>query len=296
MTDPKTDPEHEPVVTETAAPKVFDEGPVLSKRQRFRRWILRLTLALSILAPLTFIFAGLGSRFGLWSWQFGLGTLTREVGPLLLIITLVLGLISLLLAFLIKPRKGLIVGLAAILIPVLAFGQLKATQAKVAKLPLIHDITTDTQDPPSFGAAIMAERNALEGVNTVDYAGKRAPTSETDANGERVTKLVSALQTQAYPEIRTLVLSEAPDIVFGRAEQVARDLGWAIKESDPAMGRIDATDTTFWYGFKDDVAIRLRPAEGGGTRLDVRSTSRVGLSDIGANAARIESFLDRMGE
>ena len=296
MTDPKTDPDHEPIVTETADPPVLDEGPVLSKSQGFRRWVLRLTLALAIISPLIFILAGLGSRFGLWSWQFGLGTLTREIGPLALIVTLVLGLISLLLAFLIKPRKGVIVGLAAILVPVLAFAQLKATQAKVAKLPLIHDITTDTQNPPTFGAVIMAERNALEGVNTLDYAGKRAPTSQTDANGDRVTKLVSALQTQAYPEIRTLVLSEAPEIVFGRAEQVARDLGWAIKESDAPSGRIDATDTTFWYGFKDDVTIRIREADGGGTRLDIRSTSRVGLSDIGANAARIGAFLDRLGE
>lgn len=298
MTDPTPEPtdnpDHNPVVTETPEPKVFDLDTSEKKRMIARRWVLRITLGLTILSPLVFILAGFGAKFGLWSWQFGLGTLTREVGPVLLIATLVAGLIALAFALLIKPRKGIVIAVFAIIIPIAGFANLKATQAKVASLPLIHDITTDTQDPPVFGATIMAERNAVKGVNTIDYAGKRAPTRQRDANGEPVTKLVSALQTQAYPEIRTLVLSEAPDVVFGRVEQVARDMGWAIKDSDSAAGSIEATATTFWYGFEDDISIRLRPAQGDGTRVDVRSISRVGLSDIGANAARVKKFLDAL--
>lgn len=290
------DPDHEPIVTETADPTVYDKAPTEPRLQLIRRWILRITLALTILSPLVFILAGLGAKIGLWSWQFGLGTLTREVGPILLIATAVMGLIALLAGLLIKPRKGLIIAIFALIIPVIAFAQLSATRAKVASLPFIHDITTDTQDPPVFGSVIMAERDATDGVNTVDYAGKRARTPERDANGEPVMKLVSALQTQAYPEIRTLVLSEPPDVAFGRAEQVARNMGWTIKETDPAGGRIDATAETFWYGFKDDVTIRLRPAQGDGTRVDIRSTSRVGGSDLGANAERIGKFLDAMTE
>ncbi|MGB6230792.1 MAG: DUF1499 domain-containing protein, partial [Litorimonas sp.] len=263
MTDMDTlpDPDHEPVVAETP---VKDPGldPDHSKRRSVRRWVLRLTLGLVILLPVWFMLAGLGSRIGLWSWSFGLGTMTATLGPILLIATLVMGLISALLAFLIAPRrKGLLIALFAVLIPVIAFARLTSVRATAAELPFIHDITTDTQDPPVFGATIMAEREATPGVNTVDYAGKR----DREPDG----KLVSALQTQAYPNIRTLVLSSPPEAVFGRAEAAARDLGWAIKEADAASGRIDATDTTFWYGFKDDVAIRLRPAPGDGTRVDV---------------------------
>jgi uncharacterized protein (DUF1499 family) len=295
MTDPT--PNHPPIVTETPVPQPIKADSSRSKRQSFRRWVLRIVLGLTILSPLVFVLAGLGAKIGLWSWQFGLGTLTRDVGPLILMATMAVGVIALLSAFLIKPRKGLVIAVFALVIPALCFANLISTKNKVASLPFIHDITTDTQDPPTFGVVIMAERDAMDGgSNTVDYSGKRAPTPEKDADGQPVMKLVSALQTQAYPEIRTLVLSEAPDVAFGRAEQVARDLGWAIKESDAATGRIDATDTTFWYGFKDDVSIRLRPAQGGGTRIDVRSTSRVGGSDIGANAARIKSFLDGMAE
>lgn len=285
MTDPTPTPDHDPIVTETLDPKVSDAATTVPKRQRLRRWVLWVTLGLAVLSPLVFMLAGLGAKVGLWSWQFGLGTLTRQIGPLVMIATLVMGVAALLLWFLIKPRKGLVIAALAILIPVAGFANLRATQAKVAELPFIHDVTTDTQDPPTFGAVIMAERDATDGVNSVDYVGKR------DARDD---KLVSALQTQAFPEIRTLVLNESPDVVFGRAEQAARDLGWAIKESDVATGRIDATDTTFWYGFKDDVTIRLRPAQGGGTRLDVRSISRIGGSDIGANAERVGRFLDAM--
>lgn len=294
MTDPT--PQHPPVVTETPTPKPVSPDAPVSKRVRIRKWVLLVTLALAIASPLIFILAGLGAKVGLWSWQFGLGVLTREVGPLVMMITLALGVVALLLAFLIKPRtrRGLVIAALAIIIPVLGFANLKATQDKVASLPFIHDVSTDTQDPPTFGTVIMAERDALEGVNTVDYAGKRAPSK--DAAGKPVEKLVSALQTQAYPEVRTLVLSEAPDVAFGRAEQVARDMGWKIKETDAATGRIDATDTTFWYGFKDDVTIRLRPAQGDGTRVDIRSISRVGGSDIGANAARVEAFLENLKE
>lgn len=265
-----------------------------SKRQVFRRWVLWITLGLLIIAPLNFILAALGAKIGLWGWQFGLGTMTREIGPILLMLCLAMGVISLLAALLIKPRKGLVIAALAILIPVIAFVRLAQVQSQVASLPLIHDISTDTQDPPVFGATITTERNSGEGINTLDYIGKRAPTRETDADGEPIMKLVSALQTQAYPEIRTLVLNEPMEVAFGRAEQAARELGWKIKDSDMAMGRIDATDTTFWYGFEDDVTIRLREAAGGGTRIDVRSVSRVGLSDIGKNAERVKTFLDAM--
>lgn len=294
MTDPT--PNHKPIVTETPVPQPIVADTSKSKRQAFRRWVLRIALGLTILSPLIFILAALGTKIGLWSWQFGLGTLTGDIGPLLLMITMAVGVVALLVAFFIKPRKGVVIAAFALVIPALCFANLISTKNKVASLPFIHDVTTDTQDPPTFGAIIMAEREALDGVNTVDYSGKRAPTPQKDENGEPVMKLVSALQTQAYPEIRTLVLSESPDLAFVRAEQVARDLGWEIKESDSASGRIDATDTTFWYGFKDDVSIRLRPAQGDGTRIDVRSISRVGGSDIGANAARIKSFLDGMAE
>lgn len=264
------------------------------KRRKVRTWVLRLTLLLAILGPLTFIVAGLGSKFGLWDWRFGLGTLTRKLGPIVLGASALMGVVSLLLAFIIRPRKGFVIGLAALVVPVLAFIQLQNVQKTVASLPFIHDVTTDTQDVPMFTDAIMSERALVEGVNPADYIGKTAPIR--DADGKPGQELVSVLQTKAYDDIRPLVLSEPKEVVFGKVEAVVAQMGWEMKSSDLESGIIEATDTTFWYGFKDDVIIRLRDSEGGGTLVDVRSLSRVGGSDIGKNADRIREFFKALNK
>jgi uncharacterized protein (DUF1499 family) len=152
-------------------------------------------------------------------------------------------------------------------------------------LPFIHDISTDTQDPPGFTSVIMELRG--EGSNPVNYVGK---TFGRDA------KLVSVEQVKAYPDVRTIVLSESPEIAFEKAIVAVTSLGWKLQSQSDATGIIEATDTSFWFGFKDDVVIRIRASEAGGSLIDVRSISRVGGSDIGANAARIRKFTDKFNK
>lgn len=266
-----------------------------AKRRSLRRWINRLTLALIILVPLVFAVAAIGYKLGIFDLGFAFGTLNQKVGLGLAALSGVFGIISLALAFIVAPRKGLVVGIVGLLIGGGAIGKLLATKKAVyVDLPFIHDVTTDTQDPPVFGKVVMNERAAVTGVNTTDYAGKTAPIFKDEKPvGE---KLVSVLQTKAFPEIRPLVLSEPKDVVFGEALATAKSMGWIIKEEDLASGRIDATDKTFWYGFEDDVAIRLRDGKGGGTIIDVRSISRIGGSDLGKNAERVKEFLDRLSK
>lgn len=261
--------------------------------RKVRGFINKLTKILAIGSPLVFILAGLGSKIGIWDWKFGLLTLTQKVGPMLLIVTGVFAFLSMILAA-ISPKKGFWLGAFAMIVPLFGLGQLAGVKNKVNALPLIHDITTNTQDVPVFTSAILSERGKVEGVNTVDYAGKLALTKEKDDAGKPVTKLVAALQTQAYPKVRPLILSQPTEATFEQAKAVAKDMGWKIKSEDLNAGLIEATDTSFWYGFKDDIVIRLRSGEGGGTVVDVRSVSRVGMSDMGANAARIRRFLKKM--
>ena len=104
---------------------------------------------------------------------------------------------------------------------------------------------------------------------------------------------VAAAQRAAYPDIETLVLGHPPDRVVELARETAEARGWAIVAVDTDAGRVEATETTSWFGFKDDIVVRVRPATGG-ARVDVRSVSRVGLGDLGANAARIREFLARL--
>jgi uncharacterized protein (DUF1499 family) len=143
-------------------------------------------------------------------------------------------------------------------------------------VPPIHDISTDTSDPPAF-VAVVARRVAAGASNPPEYAGPE----------------VAAQQQAAYPDLTPIALQAPPDQAFARALAAARSLGWEIVASEAGEGRLEATDTTRWFGFKDDVVVRIRP-DGGGSRVDVRSKSRVGRSDVGANAARIRAFRDAL--
>ncbi len=144
-------------------------------------------------------------------------------------------------------------------------------QMTAAKVPPIHDITTDTANPPVFVAIAPLRADAKNGV---DY--------NTAENAEA--------QQKAYADIQPLVSDVPPADMFKRAEATARAMGWEVVAAEPNDGRIEATDTTAWFGFKDDVVIRIA-AEGNGSRLDIRSMSRVGKSDLGKNAERVRAFL-----
>jgi uncharacterized protein (DUF1499 family) len=100
-------------------------------------------------------------------------------------------------------------------------------------------------------------------------------------------------QRAAYPDIQPLRLAVAPNVAFERAKGAVEEMGWQTIREDPSAGRIEAVATTFWFGFKDDVVIRVS-AEGTGSRIDVRSKSRVGVSDLGTNARRIRAYRERL--
>ena len=102
-------------------------------------------------------------------------------------------------------------------------------------------------------------------------------------------------QTAAYPWVKPLTLMAPVDEVVDRAEAVLRGMGMEIVSVNKNTGLVEATAATFWFGFKDDVAVRVQAAADGGTRVDVRSISRVGQSDLGANAARIGDILNGIG-
>ena len=136
--------------------------------------------------------------------------------------------------------------------------------------PPIHDVTTDTENPPVFVAAV-----ALNAPGRTEYEG------ETVAEQQRA----------AYPDIEPVTLPVAPDAAFERALATVERMGWEILETAAADGRIEATDRTFWFGFADDVVIRITDTGDGASRVDVRSLSRVGVGDLGANAQRVREYL-----
>lgn len=148
-------------------------------------------------------------------------------------------------------------------------GLLLMTLAGGGNYPPIHDISTDLSDPPVFSAAEQ----------------RRGP----DSNSLDIDLETQAQQDQAYPDLQTLVIERPFDEVYDQAVRVASDMGWDIYFQDRNAGVIEAVDTTAVMAFKDDVVIRLR-TNAEGTLVDLRSVSRVGRGDLGANATRIREF------
>jgi len=230
----------------------------------------RIPVVLASVALLLVLISGPGTRLELWHFRTGFMLMTGAT-------IMALGALALGLLLLLVPRArrghgkllvvGMALGLAAAAMPLLG-----AYTART--VPFIHDVSTDTQRPPEFVAILPLRADA---PNPAAYGGPQ----------------VAAAQLAGYPDIRSLVLEIAPPEAFARAGQLARDMGWEIVASVPREGRIEATDTTFWYGFKDDIVIRIEP-EAAASRIDIRSVSRVGKSDVGKNAARIRAFLARL--
>jgi uncharacterized protein (DUF1499 family) len=230
-----------------------------------------LGFALAVAAALAAVAAGLGSRAGLWTFRAGFEILKWAAWGA--IAAIAVSLLGLALGFgaprrgsaLLLAALGIVIGLVTAWIP-------WSWKQRAEQVPPIHDISTDLADPPAFEAILPLRADA---PNPSEYGGDS----------------IAAQQREGYPDLRPLTIESAPEAVFVLAVDAAREMGWEIVESDPDRGRIEATATTPWFGFKDDVVVRVRP-ETGGSRVDVRSVSRVGRSDVGTNARRIEEYFE----
>jgi len=225
--------------------------------------IARATMVFALLVLL----AGPVTKFGLLPWQAGLG-----IFALAALLAGIGGLVSV--VALLRRRGGLVTVIASAA-GVAAFAVLMASIVAGRAVPPINDITTDPDNPPVFIAITAATRGADAGPLSYDPS-------------------FAAQQTAAYPDVRPLLVALPPAEVFPRMLAAAEAMDWAIVSSDPASGRIEATATVPWWGFKDDIVVVMSPHESG-TRVDVRSKSRVGKSDLGVNAERIQEYLGRIG-
>ena len=229
--------------------------------------VARLALGLGVVSLLALIAAGPLHHLGLVGLAGAFALLKWAVYGALA--TLVLAIAGLLVAG--RRRTGQSTAVAALVLALLAIVPIGALAWQASRVPAIHDVSTDTIQPPPFLAVLPLRAGA---ANSADHAGAE----------------VIARQRAAFPDIVPLQLNVPPERAFERALAAARAMGWDLVASDPAGGRIEATDTTFWFGFKDDVVIRVLP-QPTGSRIDVRSVSRVGVGDLGANAARIRHYL-----
>lgn len=226
----------------------------------------RIGLVLGAAAAAAFTLGPLGAYFGVATPMtaftvFGLGGL--------------LGVATLLVSLIIAFRSGL--GTAA---PSLALGAVITLAFLLLALPArsfprINDISTDTQDPPEF---VRAPSLAGNQGRDMSYPGESFATQ----------------QNAGYPNLKPLSLAEAPSPVFERVKRVAAEMPqWEVTRTDDSLMVLEGVSTSALFRFKDDFVVEVRP-EGDGSVVQMRSKSRDGRGDVGANAARIEVFFAKL--
>jgi uncharacterized protein (DUF1499 family) len=240
--------------------------------ERPRSRIAVLAFLVAVLAALGAMAAGPGSRAGLWDFRTGFQILKWATYAALA--GAGLGLAGALRTRPIGSLRGLGFAVLAITLGLATAWVPWSWKRKADRVPPIHDITTDTASPPDFRAMVHLRGDA---PNPLEYGGDS----------------IAQQQQQAYPDIEPLLLEIPPEQAYSRALEAAREMGWEIAYTEPAQGWIEATDTTFWFGFKDDVVVRIW-STATGSRIDVRSVSRVGRSDVGTNAERIREYLAKL--
>ena len=251
-----------------------------AKQGEWGRRLSWLALALSVGGVAAALIAAAGSGVGAWTFGTGFGVLryaffAAMAGGLLAIV-----------AFVTARRGGERTGrsnLAAFIIAA-GFGVYLMNQIATARsVPAIHDVTTDLADLPQF-ETLQVRADNLEDVP--DDGRPELAALDPESRWK-------AIHREAYGDLRSLRLSTGVTETTRRAVALARDRGWAIARADQQAGVVEATATTLFFRFKDDVAVRVRPdpERPGGSIVDMRSISRVGGSDVGVNAARIKAFL-----
>jgi len=217
--------------------------------------------------------SGLGARAGFLSPMAAFGA--YGIGSILLVVAVVTAGLGLL-------RSDGTAGAAsapATWLALLAGLAISANNAVVTRAgfsaPPIHDITTDTDNPPVFVAVLPLRQ--IDARNPPEYSGPDT----------------AAAQKQAFPDLQPLLITQPANVVFAAAKDVVLEKGWTLVDANEVEGRIEATAETGWVRFKDDVVIRIQPGRDQ-TRVDVRSTSRIGRGDMGANARRVRDYLSAL--
>ena len=237
---------------------------------------VRLGFSLSLISSLVLVAAALGYRWDLWSVRFALLTLTKYAtyGALA---GAALSMVGIGRSWPGGASRGLVLSVVGVIIGMGAFSTIFEQWKMVRTSPFIHDITTDTENPPEFIAVVALRESAA--ADPYAYSGSDLALRQKFGGFN-----------EPYKDILPVMTKLAPGEAYDKALDVAQNMDWKIVDADRTTGRIEASDISFWYGFTDDIVIRV-VATPEGSRIDMRSLSRVGRSDVGVNAARIREYM-----
>lgn len=247
---------------------------------RWIKWPTNLAIVLAIGGAVLWLLSAVATGADIISFKTSLGAAAFFFFASLAGVAL---LLVMLLVMAVKKRGyrrgwaviGLIVGLAFT-------GYIAIWLNEASNVPAIHDVSTDLTSPPTFDTLTLRSDNR----EVVPDGGRPELAAMDNAMRWR------ALHAEAYGDIQPIIVPTSVPETIAAAEQLVNDRGWELAVADPATGRLEATETVSLYRFKDDVVLRVVPnPDGPGSIVDMRSVSRVGVSDLGVNAARVRSFL-----
>lgn len=246
----------------------------MSSSEKLNFALVKWGTVLSVTGALTVIFSGYGYQWGWWHFSFGFSLIPWGTGG-----AIVGGLIATIGLFRMseKTKNYVIAGALGIVLAVAALGNIAYWYNEVQQgYPPIHDISTDLEDPPEFNAIAPLRADA---PNPVKYAGEET----------------AEIQRSFYPDLESVTVGFEYNEAYNRALEAARDMPWEIVDENREQGRIEAFEKLAWFGFIDDVVIRVdTTSDGAGTKIDIRSKSRIGRGDLGVNAKRIRSYIKEL--
>jgi fatty-acyl-CoA synthase len=260
---------------------------------RLRRWIGVAAVVCAVAAPLLALLGAIGSKSGWFDIHVGFDWMAVRIAPALAIVGAALGALALIGA-LVPPRGGVAVALIAIALGSVVAGTSAWWRAAAVRNPPVHDTATDWSDPLLFSPNLMIARgantNPIESDPLVPYSRFTALLA-----GQRV----AVVNAKTCPAATPVTLTLPPDQAYARLKTAALRAGLKLVTADPAPDssgrrRLEGTATGFWFGFKDDLAARVSAA-GAGTRIDLRVSSRIGLTDFGRGCRLITRLRGMVG-
>jgi uncharacterized protein (DUF1499 family) len=235
-----------------------------------RSMLASLSLLVSVIVAGVAVGSGFGTRFGLWGFRTGLTILKWSV-----LAACVTGVSSLIAVWITLPlrsdTRGFTLSLIALGISFMVVAIPIRWKLRARTAPPIHDITTDLNNPPKIRVLQKFRRAEHNDLN-------------------RSNPELASLQQKYYPELESLYLQGSKFDCMKKVVETARTLNWLLRAVNWQDGHVEATDQTFWFGFRDDVVVRVEMIENDQCKVDVRSVSRYGKSDLGTNARRIRNF------
>lgn len=286
------------MASDAPSPPAATETEATASSREWRRSLPKWALWFSLGVLFWFAVAAFGPKFGLIDWRTGLGFMIRDAGIILIGAAALFAVIAFLFAFFKTPRGPWWKAALAFAVPAVLFLGLLSMRAQAEAVPPIHDVSTDLRDPPTFSPETMVLRESLEANPINDYGTPLGQLSMWQGSDDEALKAKNHADiiAEEYQDLQPIILGGASEKqAFDAVIAAMGEIGLQEIRRVEGSNTIEGVAETFAFGFKDDVVARV--AEG---QIDLRSVSRVGVSDLGYNAERVrdlrEAIIDRLGQ